>query len=138
MTERLDIDLRNAKLADLLRHFRKIGRMTQHELAEAIGVTDGMVGNVESGRRNMGIGAVEDVANVLGLSPDEREALRAARARYAGGHDGRAAPETPPSPEAAELLQVMQGMSEGLRDLGAAVQDLRDLVEQRLPDPDPN
>ena len=74
------------EIGDLLRSFRA-GKMTQRELADAIGVTDGLIGNVERGTRNLGRENAEKVADALGLSKRERGELLAARDRYREGRD---------------------------------------------------
>lgn len=75
-----------ATIADLVRRFRKRQRMSQAELAAAAGVSDGMIGNVERGTRNLGVETVEHVADALGLTDSERAELVRARKRFAGHH----------------------------------------------------
>jgi transcriptional regulator with XRE-family HTH domain len=62
--------------------------MTQHQLAVAAGVSDGTIGLVESGRRNLGPGTLERVADALGLADGDREAMREAQRRKAGKQHG--------------------------------------------------
>ena len=76
-------DLESKSIGELLKRFRE-GRYTQRELALAAGLSDGMIGNVERGTRNLGADNVDAIADALGLEDGEREALHSARKRYAG------------------------------------------------------
>ena len=77
-----EVDLDSASIADLLKFFRKRAGLSQAELAKSAGVSDGMVGNVERGTRNVGRDTADAIARVLDLSDADRDALLAARQRY--------------------------------------------------------
>lgn len=77
-------DDRPEPVAALVRRFRNRRGMSQAELAAAAGVSDGMIGNVERGTRNLGVETVERVADALVLDAEERAELVQARRMF--GH----------------------------------------------------
>jgi transcriptional regulator with XRE-family HTH domain len=57
-----------------LRIARKIASLTQHELAERVGVTDSFISLIESGKRDIrsvGYQTVVRIAHALGVEPQE-------------------------------------------------------------------
>lgn len=57
------------------------GQLSQKEFAKLVGLSDGMVGHLESGTRSMSVESVERVSEALNLDPSQRAELRAARDR---------------------------------------------------------
>ena len=54
---------------DKIKHYRKLRGMYQGELAEKVGLTEGAIRHYESGARTPKPFQVEDIANVLEVSP---------------------------------------------------------------------
>lgn len=83
-----------ASIADLVRRFRNRHGLSQAELAAAAGVSDGMIGNVERGTRNLGAETVDRVADALDLTDGERGELIQARKRFGKTLDTSRSPES--------------------------------------------
>lgn len=107
-------------IGELLRTYRNRTGMTQDDLAAASGVTGGLIGNVERGTRNLGPEVVHAVADALDLSPEERDALVAARRRYAEMNSSKGAGGRPPPWE--ELLEGQRRLSEQLDRLASLIE----------------
>jgi transcriptional regulator with XRE-family HTH domain len=69
--------VKRTRLGQLLIAYR--GGIPQWKLAEAIGVSEGMIAHVESGRRSLGVDAVDAAARYFELSPTQRDDLLTAR-----------------------------------------------------------
>ena len=54
-------------LADLVRQARVSKSMTQRQLSRALGMSEGYVGHLESGRFRPNIGTLKSLASVLGM-----------------------------------------------------------------------
>ena len=61
--------MKSPKISDRLREAREARGLTQAQLADLSGVSQGTIGNVESGLRGYGKSIV-DIARVLGVSPE--------------------------------------------------------------------
>lgn len=115
-----DDDLDMAPIGPLLRYFRKRADWSQRALADAAGLSDGLIGNVERGTRNLGVETVEAVAEALHLSEQDHDRLVAARKRYAnstGTTRGVPGERTP-----WDLIL------EGQREITAVLYELRDAL----------
>lgn len=54
-----------------IRMLRKKNKMTQHELAELIGVTQETISNIENGKRKLDINIAQKIAIAFEVSLDE-------------------------------------------------------------------
>lgn len=117
-----DLDLDSAPIGVLVRHLRERTGMSQRELALASGVSDGMIGNVERGTRNLGHATVDAVAKALRLSRRERAALVTARDRYAAEASGQAG-------EGFDITARVEAVEDAMRILSQQM----DEVLRRLP-----
>ena len=61
--------MKNSKIAERLRVAREAAGLTQAQLADMCGISQGTIGNVESGLRGYGKSIV-DIARALGVSPE--------------------------------------------------------------------
>lgn len=103
----------------LLARFRSRAGISQSELAARSRLSDGMIGNVERGHRNLSPATLERVAAALELTADERAAIFAARERKA-----HLDPQAQPEDELLEHLvaQVAEN-TEVIRDLAQLIRD---------------
>ncbi|WP_277870825.1 helix-turn-helix domain-containing protein [Trueperella bialowiezensis] len=62
------LQARRLQVAGAIRSWRSVRRMTQAELACALGVPQSWVSNVESGARRLDIVEAEELAKALGIS----------------------------------------------------------------------
>lgn len=58
------------KVGELIRQKRRELGMTQAELAEKVGVTDGYIGKIEIGYQGAGLNTIIKIGEVLGISDD--------------------------------------------------------------------
>jgi transcriptional regulator with XRE-family HTH domain len=115
-------------IGELLRTYRKRSDLTQEQLAEAAGVTGGLIGNVERGTRNLGPETVERVADALRLSTTERQELNEARRRYA---ESSAASTKAGPPPWAEILDAQRELSAQQREISDRLGRIAELLERR-------
>lgn len=113
------------KLAETLKRLR--GGMSQKDLAEAIGVSPGTIGNVEAGTRNLGRESCEAVALALGLSEDETVELLTA-----AGHRSDSA-VTRFADRLANVEADLSSQRELLEEQGRLIQSLLDRLPARSP-----
>lgn len=116
-------------IGSLIRRLRDDAGLSQAELAARAGLSDGMIGNVERGTRNLGTESLSRVADVLGASPADRAALYAARDRMAG----QTAPLNPNDNALEKVLTQLTEMSAALREQGEVLHALAQLIERRMP-----
>ena len=57
--------------SDKIKSLRKAKKITQADLSQAVGVTQGMISQIEQGIRNVSMGTMEQLAKILGCSVDE-------------------------------------------------------------------
>ena len=69
----------------LLQRYRLLAGLTQEELAERAGYSGNYIGKLEQDQRELPAAAADRLATVLGLTDQDRAALRAARERHQGG-----------------------------------------------------
>src|SRR5689334_14298645 len=82
---------------DLLRQLREQAGLTQSDLAERAGLTPNAISALERGERRQPYPhTVNALADALGLAPEQRAALLAARASARGGEPAQAPPPSPP------------------------------------------
>jgi transcriptional regulator with XRE-family HTH domain len=96
---------RTGSFADLLRHHRRVARLTQEQLAEKSGLSTRTIQDLEAGRvQRPRRDSVDLLAAALGLPEPERELLV---------HIGRlgGAPLTTPVPSALPLLVISPSSS---------------------------
>lgn len=95
------------KLGDTLRAARKAKKLTQAQLASKAGVTQGTIGNIESGFRGYGESLV-DIARVLEVSPEHLrcEKERASGPRLAQSKSGQN-PDEHVEASAAEIVDLI-------------------------------
>lgn len=62
---------RQQQLAGRIRAFRKLKGLTQHELAEKLGVSVAIVGAVERGTRKAEPRLLREIASTLGVGEEE-------------------------------------------------------------------
>lgn len=108
---------------DKIKHYRKLRGMYQGELAEKVGLTEGAIRHYESGARTPKPFQVEDIANVLEVSPLALKDFGVESARdllalmlqledefgIAPAEDGASIaidPKAPAAPKAAQMLKV--------------------------------
>ena len=107
---------------DKIKHYRKLRGMYQGELAEKVGLTEGAIRHYESGARTPKPFQVEDIANVLEVSPLALKDFGVESARdllalmlqledefgIAPAEDGAsiADPKAPAAPKVAQMLKV--------------------------------
>ncbi|MEV6281775.1 NB-ARC domain-containing protein [Kribbella sp. NPDC051770] len=113
-----------AALADLLRQFRTTAGLTQEQLAERSDLSVGAIATLETGRRRYPRPTtLQALADALGLSTPERDALREAAARPSGA----AVPESLPADvddfvgREDTLRQLTDVLSGAGRQLGTVV-----------------
>ena len=92
----------------LLQRYRVLAGMTQEELAERAGYSANYIGKLERDQRELPAAATDRLTAVLGLTPQERAALRAARERRA---DDRGRPARPLAGRDAEMAQIRRHLS---------------------------
>ncbi len=63
-------DNKNFQIGERIRECRKLKNMSQSELAEAIGVSDNTISNMETGNNNVKLENIEKVANFFKVSLD--------------------------------------------------------------------
>lgn len=63
-------DNKNFQIGERIRECRKLKRMSQSELAEAIGVSDNTISNMETGNNNVKLENIEKVADFFKVSLD--------------------------------------------------------------------
>ena len=63
-------DKKNFQIGERIRECRKLKIMSQSELAEAIGVSDNTISNMETGNNNVKLENIEKVANFFKVSLD--------------------------------------------------------------------
>ncbi|WP_236790661.1 helix-turn-helix transcriptional regulator [Amycolatopsis sp. GM8] len=78
---------RRKQLGNELRHARTAARMTQQQVAEVLGCTQGKVNKIESGAVGVKLGDVRAMLDTFGVNGDESEALMNL-ARAAAGQRG--------------------------------------------------
>ena len=61
-------------IAERLKRLRKTAGLTQAQLADAVGVTQSAIGNIETGLRDYGASVV-GIAKVLGAAPGASRAI---------------------------------------------------------------
>lgn len=59
------------KLADKVAEFRKAAGMSQAELAEKVGVTQGFISHIEANTRKPTLGLLQRLADALGVAPQD-------------------------------------------------------------------
>ena len=108
---------------DKIKHYRKLRGMYQGELAEKVGLTEGAIRHYESGARTPKPFQVEDIANVLEVSPLALKDFGVESARdllalmlqledefgIAPAEDGASIaidPKAPAAPKVAQMLKV--------------------------------
>jgi transcriptional regulator with XRE-family HTH domain len=79
MAEHVIQDASVSTLRVLLREHRNAAGLTQAALAEQVGLTGGMISQVELGQRNLSRESVDRVATTLKLTPAERNSFYVAR-----------------------------------------------------------
>jgi len=57
--------------SDKIKALRKAKKISQSELSKAVGVTQGMISQIEQGTRNVSADTIEQLAKILGCSVDE-------------------------------------------------------------------
>lgn len=57
--------------SDKIKALRKAKKISQAELSSAVGVTQGMISQIEQGTRNVNMDTMEKIAKILGCSVDE-------------------------------------------------------------------
>lgn len=123
-----DDGVNRGAIGGLLRTYRKRADLTQEALAEAAGVTGGLIGNVERGTRNLGPETLERVADALQLSEHERQELNEARKLYA---DSSAASAKAGPPPWAEILEAQRELSAQQREISDRLGRIAELLERR-------
>lgn len=78
---------RRKQLGNELRHARSAAKMTQQQVAEVLGCTQGKVNKIESGAVGVKLGDVRAMLDAFGINGDESEALMNL-ARAAAGQRG--------------------------------------------------
>jgi len=63
-------DDKNFQIGERIRECRKLKKMSQSELAEAIGVSDNTISNMETGNNNVKLENIEKVADFFKVSLD--------------------------------------------------------------------
>jgi transcriptional regulator with XRE-family HTH domain len=79
---------RRKQLGNELRHARNASKLTQQQVAEFLGCTQGKVNKIESGAVGVKLGDVRSMLNAFGVNGDEAEALMNL-ARAAAGQRGQ-------------------------------------------------
>ena len=78
---------RRKQLGNELRHARTAARMTQQQVAEVLGCTQGKVNKIESGAVGVKLGDVRSMLNAFGINGEEADTLMNL-ARAAAGQRG--------------------------------------------------
>lgn len=106
-------------LAEIVRRLRHAGQMSQAQLAESIGMSPGMIGLVETGKRSISVEAVDLIAQALDLSADDARDLRLARERASAEF------ATTRPAGAGVPLDMMASLLDEVRALAAEVAQLK-------------
>lgn len=69
--------MEKSTIAQRIRAFRKLKGYTQNELAESLGVSIAILGAIERGTRKPDSKIILNISNVLGIAPEELEAITA-------------------------------------------------------------
>lgn len=101
---------RTTPIGEALRGTRAQRGLTQARLAQMAGLSDGMIGHVERGSRNLSEAAIDRIAEVLELTASETDELREARLETAGLSFS-------PSPQTDETVSKVQQLREQVADL---------------------
>jgi transcriptional regulator with XRE-family HTH domain len=110
-------------LGDRMRRLRERVGLTQKELADAVGVTGALVGQIETGRMQPSVSTLTRLAHALGVSPcyfliesEVSSARNAAGAEAEEGSGGQACtPRALEYPEVQGFLAMLDGMPEAGR-----------------------
>ena len=118
---------------DKIKHYRKLRGMYQGELAEKVGLTEGAIRHYESGARTPKPFQVEDIANVLEVSPLALKDFGVESARdllalmlqledefgIAPAEDGASIAIDPKAPVAPKVAQMLKVWSEKRAELAS-------------------
>lgn len=118
---------------DKIKHYRKLRGMYQGELAEKVGLTEGAIRHYESGARTPKPFQVEDIANVLEVSPLALKVFGVESARdllalmlqledefgIAPAEDGASIAIDPKAPAAPKVAQMLKVWSEKRAELAS-------------------
>ena len=117
---------------DKIKHYRKLRGMYQGELAEKVGLTEGAIRHYESGARTPKPFQVEDIANVLEVSPLALKDFGVESARdllalmlqledfgIAPAEDGASIAIDPKAPAAPKVAQMLKVWSEKRAELAS-------------------
>lgn len=119
-------------LADLLKQLREDRKMKQADLAKAIGVSPGMIGHVESGTRSMSWEVLNQAADALHATEDERRRLAAARQMTSDMLASRQKPM-----DRDDFTQRLDGIEAAIREMSGQVGALARALTDDAPPPKP-
>lgn len=113
-------------LGSAIRQVREQGNLTQAELARELGVSQNVVGRLESGgRKDPRLSTMLGVSAVLGISLDELAAI--------GGLIEESSPKKGTAPKTIELLRRVRDAKKALTKTVEALEDLERSLIRRTP-----